>query len=70
MPLESEYCIVRFIAVRVLVARDGKERFLIADPSRTLCIVGEMVPVVSFKCEHTLVIKWQPLNKIYLVYAQ
>lgn len=43
---------------------------LVADPSHALYISGETVPVASFQWDHALVIKWQPLHKIYLVYAQ
>lgn len=42
-----------------LLARDGKETFLVPDTSQTLHFIGEMVPIASCRCEHILMIEWQ-----------
>lgn len=42
---------------KICLARNGKEAFLAPDTSQILYFVGEMLPVDSSKCEHTLMIK-------------
>lgn len=49
--------ITRLRNMYICLARNGKEAFLAPDTSQILYFVGEMLPVDSSKCEHTLMIK-------------